>query len=246
MKRKILLLVCLLMAFNLLGVSAEENAKKFITGKQDYLILGSIHDINDDSVVMTVDQVIGSEDQTLVGTDIKVSKFLYSYCDEHAPGNFNNPIISDNVVISLEQKDNKYQVVNGAYKVDSNEYASCRVLVHEDMKDKDCLGELLKVTCYIRSNARVKEFEFDEEGRIYAVYPQTPEQCLKPVDDKGVSVVSEDNADALPTVPPPAPVDNNESYDDNRWIFAILILVVGVSGGLFVSFLTLKKNSVKK
>jgi len=82
----------------------------------------------------------------------------------------------------------EYTMKNGSYKVDSNEYANCKIIMHEDSKDEDCVVELLELTCYIRSNAKVKEFEFDDEGRIYAVYPQTVEQCVYFVDDSGSAI----------------------------------------------------------
>ncbi len=222
--------------------ASADGVEQILSGKQDFVILGSIKDIENDIIVVTVDYVLDSPESSLIGTDINVDKFSYSYCSDHVPQSFNNPIVSDNVVLSVDHSGDIYKIKNGAYKVDSNEYANCKIIMHEDSKDKDCVKGLLEVTCYIRSNAKVKEFEFDDDGRIYAVYPQTTEQCIYFVDDSGSAIIDIDVPDTLPTIPHSASSDKDASKNDLRWIYSIVILVIGSLIGVAAAYLYMAKK----
>lgn len=237
----VLLIVSVILTLNI--SASAESAADIIGGKQDFVILGSVKDIEKDVMEITVDYVLNNPQSELIGTDIKVNKFSYSYCSDHAPEEFSSPKVSDNIVLSIDKKSDKYTMKNGSYKVDSNEYANCKIIMHEDSKDEDCVEELLELTCYIRSNAKVKEFEFDDEGRIYAVYPQTVEQCVYFVDDSGSAISDIEEAEALPTVPQAAPDGQLPGKKDNRWIFAIVMLLCGSVLGVAVSYIRIiKKN----
>lgn len=192
------------------------------------VVLGTVKDIKDGIVTVTVDHVLGKTASDMIGKDIDVAQFTYTYCDEHSTSEFRNPKISDNIAISVLSADIGYELDEFAYKVDSNEYASCKIIVHEDIQDKDCIKELLEATCYIRSNAKVKDFEFDEDGRIYAVYPQTTEQCLQVVGADGTAIVNDNVPDTLPTVPPAAPEEAPHPPKDGRVIIALCIIVLGM------------------
>ncbi len=227
-----------------LSISAHAGTvSDMLGGNQDYTIMGSVKDIKDDTVVITIDHVLGMNSSDMIGTDVIVNKFAYTYCEEHSTSDFRNPIVSDNIVIDLKKEQNgEYAMANCAYKVDSNEYASCKIIVHEDIQDEDCLEDLLKATCFVRANAKVKDFDFDDEGRIYAVYPQSAEQCVRLVDDDGSSVVEEEIPDTLPTVPPAAPGDAPLQNSANHTTYAVIILIVGVLAGIGVSWIVIVKS----
>lgn len=246
MKKLISLLCVFLIVLSAVTVCANE-VKDMMSGKQDLVILGSVKDIKDGKVTVTVDHVLGRTGTKLAGTDIAVSQFSYSYCDEHSTSEFRSPRISDNIAISLnETEDGIYKMANCAYKVDSNEYASCRIVVHEDILKEDCIRPLLEATCYLRSNAKVKEFEFDEDGRIYAVYPQTAEQCVQVVADDGSAVITGDSPDTLPTVPPAAPTENQPHENkDNRWILALVLLGTGIVAGALAGYVIILRSNKK-
>lgn len=219
-------------------------ADDMLSGKQDHVILGSVKDIKNDIVTITVDHELGSVASPLVGKDISVSKFSYSYCDEHSTAEFRSPIISDNVVIALDAKDGKYTMVNCAYKVDSNEYANCRIIIMESETDDECATMLLETTCYIRSNAMVSEFDYDSEGRIYAVYPQTFEQCVRLAGEESEDAQKENAPDALPVVPNgPVQSEGEGAAPDHRGIYSILIMLVGAALGVGVSYLLYAKKN---
>ena len=241
--KKIILTACVIFCLTFSTLVFAGTVEEMLGGNQDYIVMGSVKDINSDTIIVTVDHVLGLNSSDMIGTDVKVAKFTYSYCEEHSTSDFRSPIVSDNIVIDLIKDANGgYYMANCAYKVDSNEYASCKIIVHEDIREEDCIKDLLEATCFIRSNAKVSEFEFDEDGRIYAVYPQTAEQCVQVVDDEGSSVTVEEIPDTLPTVPPAAPGDTPIQNNGNYTTYAIIILAVGVLGGMGVSWIIMVKR----
>ena len=216
--------------FNITALA--DGTDDMLKGNQDITVLGSVKDITSDKITVTVDYVLGRNGSELVGTDIQIKKFSYTYCEEHSTSDFRNPIISDNIVITLNSGESLYTIANSAYKVDSNEYANCKIVVLDKMDDDTCVKNLQRVTCYIRSNAMVNDFAFDSEGRIYAVYPQTAEQCLSTVDEDGAVINPEEHPENMPIVNN-APVQN-EAKDENpnRSIYALAIILIGAVAGL--------------
>ena len=237
MKKFIFLLTALVLCCVLAVSAGADTNDDILEENQDLVVLGSVKNIEKDYITITVDHVLGRRASELVGKDIMVEKFVYSYCTKHIPVDFSNPIVSDNVVISLDANEDIYTMKNGAFKVDSNEYASCKIINHADEINEDCIKALAKITCYVRSDTKVNEFEFDDQGNIYAVYPQSMQQCIRVVDADGNIVVDDVVEEANPdnrVVPGKAPVEDGA---DKRWIYAIIILVAGAAAGVLVSYI---------
>lgn len=226
----------LVFVFNLTAFAS--GVDDLLEGKQELVVLGSVKDITSDKTTITVDHVLSRNGSDLVGTDIKVKKFSYTYCEEHSTSDFRNPIISDNIVISLNAEDEDYSIANCAYKVDSNEYAGCKIIVLDSLGDEECIQQMQKVTCYIRANGMVTDFEFDSEGRIYAVYPQAPEQCFKLVDEDGTTINNEEAPEPIPVVNAKAESKDKEKALGNRSVYALAIVgggaVLGLIAGLII------------
>ncbi len=228
--KKYLALLCLICIFALsVNTSADTSSKPadMLKGKQDYIVLGSVKDIENDVITLTVDHELGKTSSDLVGVDIQISRFSYTYCEEHTTSDFRNPKVSDNIVISLNYADGIYTMANSAYKVDSNEYATCKIVVLNSVYGQDCVKELLIATCFIRSNAMVREFEFDSEGRIYAVYPQTEQQCVSVVDENGEEVITDEDTEAALPITPDLTQNVTAPKTDNRKTYSIIILIAG-------------------
>lgn len=241
--KRFIFVIALLFVFGItsLCASAETNTA-MLKGDQDYIILGSVKNIEDEFITVTVDHVLGQRASELVGDDIKIEKFIYTYCTNHIPADFCSPIVSDNVVISLDYKEEAYVMKNGAYKVDSNEYASCKIINHSDEYSEECIRALAQITCFIRSDTKVNDFKFDSEGNIFAVYPQSMQQCIQFVDGEGNVVVDDAVEEANPenrVVEAAAPADEGE---DNRWIYGILVLALGAVLGVAISYFYSKKK----
>ncbi len=233
MKRTLLIAVAILvlvLPFSAMAQTTED----MLQGKQDMVVMGSVKDIRDDIITITVDHCLGNNNSDLIGTDIQVEEFSYTYCEKHSTSEFRSPMISDNVVVSVNRSGDIYSLANAAYKVDSNEYANCKIIVLGGAEE-DCVNDLLSATCYIRANAMVNKFDFDSEGRIYAVYPQSPEQCLTTVSSQGQKLADEETPDELPAVPAPAPAQENQPTQDYT-MYTIIILVVGVFAGMAVAY----------
>ncbi len=209
-----------------------DGADDMLKGNQDITVLGSVKDITSDKITVAVDYVLGRNGSELVGTDIQIKKFSYTYCEEHSTSDFRNPIISDNIVITLNRGESLYTIANSAYKVDSNEYANCKIVVLDTMGDDTCVQDLQRVTCYIRSNAMVNDFAFDSEGRIYAVYPQTAEQCLSTVDEDGAIINPDEPAENMPIVNNSPASNEAKNEMPNRTIYALAIILIGAVAGL--------------
>lgn len=234
----------LVFAFNLTVFASD--VENMLAGNQDIVILGSVKDITGDKTTITVDHVLGESTSELVGTDIEVKKFSYTYCEEYSTSDFRNPIISDNIVISLNDEKGVYSVANCAYKVDSNEYASCKIIVLEGENDDTCIQEMQKVTCYVRANGMVSNFEFDSDGRIYAVYPQTPEQCFKLVHEDGTTVNNEETVEPISVVNGDEDSKSQEKSADSRSVYALAIIVGGAIVGMIAALAIRSKRANKK
>jgi len=243
MKKICTLFIVLLAIVTLNTCAFAEISKDIITGKQDFIVMGSVKDIKDGTATVTIDRVLQHDDSELVGTDIAIEDFKYSYCINHAPSGFNDPVISDNVVVSLDYTDDKYVVKNGAFKVDSIEYSSCKVLKYVDETNDECIRSLAEITCFIRSEGRVKEFTFDRSGSIYAVYPQTMEECIVSVDDEGKHLGDEVVTTVDDTVNPTAKSQNENNEADYKWIYAVSVFVIGAFIGLLVALWLAKKKA---
>lgn len=241
--KKAAFVLCIILVVSMQLCVMADGVDDMMAGKQDLVILGSVKDITGDFATVTVDHVLGRGASDLIGKDININKFSYTYCEEHSTSDFRNPIISDNIVISLNKDGEVYSIANSAYKVDSNEYANCRIVVLQSLHEEDCVKDMQEATCYIRANGMVNKFEFDSEGRIYAVYPQTVEQCVSVVDEAGESVASEETPDTLPTVPN-APMPNPEPIRaDNRGKYAVVIVALGAILGMGVSYFIYSRKS---
>ena len=242
MKKYIFLIAALLVLCLLATSVSADTEDDMLDGNQDYIVLGSVKNIEKDHIIITVDHVLGRRASELVGDDIKVNKFAYTYCTKHIPVDFSNPIVSDNVVISLDADGDIYKMKNGAFKVDSNEYASCKIINHADETNEDCIKALARITCFVRSDTKVNEFEFDDQGNIYAVYPQSMQQCIRIVDGEGNIVADDIVEEASPDnrVIPANP--NDDDTVDKRWIYAAVILVIGAVAGVIVSYICIGKR----
>ncbi len=244
MKKSLIILVSMVFFLFSTTVSANKNIE-IISKPEDYLVLGSVNDIDEESIVITVDQVLGVKASGLVGEKITVDPFTYSYCTYHAPYSFTKPSVSDNVVISLKTDGEKYVMANGAYKIDTTEYTSCKVISHTDEENEDCIRELAEITCFIRSNAKIKEFSFDSDGNIFAVYPQSMEQCVQVVDSDG-ELITNDEA-KQPILEHLEEQGENPQKEDTGEIpiYSVLIFAVGALLGLLGAYVAIRSKTPK-
>lgn len=237
--KKVLSLICFFVIV-LSCVSVYSNdAESIFDGEQDYLILGTVKDVSEDKVIITVDNTVGVKTPSLMGEDIEIERFSYSYCEEHTPSDFNKPKIGDNIFASVSKNKDRYAIANGAYKVDSSEIKNCSTLVYRDMRGEECLESSVKIAYFIRSNGKITNFKTDSDGKIYAlndgdkilVYPLVGNQCIKFVDDYGKVLDEAAEDDVMPIVPSNSQKNN---HHDRKWLAAIAIFSSGAILGFLV------------
>lgn len=239
--KRILSLICFLMIIMSYTAVYSDGAESIFEGVQDYLILGTVKDVSDDSVIVTVDNTVGTKTPSMLGEDIEIGRFSYSYCEEHTPSDFNNPKIGDNIFASISENGNKYSVENGAYKVDSSEIKNCSTIVHQNMNGEECLESSVKIAYFIRSNGKITNFKAGGNGRIYAlndgdeilIYPLSGNQCIKFVDDYGKIIDDVAEGDVMPIVPSPS---QEPHQHDKKWIAATVVFVGGAALGFLALF----------
>lgn len=226
-----------------------DSVKEIFSGNQKYLILGTVKDVKDGSVTVTVDNTVGSKEPSIQGKDISVNKFSYSYCAEHTPVEFNNPKIGDNIFASIDDSGDEYIIKNGAFKVDSSEIKNCSTIVHQRMSGEQCFEDAVKIAYFIRANGKITKFTSDGDGKIYAVsdddkiliYPLEGNQCVKVVDDYGKVISDSSEQDVMPIVPSASAKPPKE---DNRWLVASFVLLGGAVIGFFALYFLYAKKRI--
>jgi len=248
MKKVLSVMLFLFIIISSYAMVSAEGIEDIFDGDNDFLILGTVTGVADDIVAVTVDNTVGEKVASLTGKEIKIHKFSYSYCEEHTPTSFNNPQIGDNLFASISKDSDKYRIANGVYKVDSSEVKNCSTLVHQNMRNQDCLADAVKLAYFVRSNGKIKDFKVDSEGNIYAlkeddevlVYPLVGnQQCIKFVDNNGKILDETVHDDVIPIVPQPV---QEETPDNNKWIWATGIFVGGALLGFLVMIFIYSKK----
>lgn len=247
--KKFVLLLCIITVF-IIGLSAYAySADDILNGEHDLLILGTVKDVDSDTVTVTVDNTVGKDTPSLRTGDINIERFNYSYCEDHTTEEFNSPKIGDNIFASLCLKNGAYEILGGAYKVDSSEIKNTCVIVYQNMKGEDCLNDAVEISYFIRTNGKISKFETDDNGSIYAVndddkiliYPLPGNESIKIADADG-KIISEDfNDDVMPIVPN-SPIKENER--DNRWIVSSVIIALGTVAGLVIFYVLYAKKRI--
>lgn len=232
-----------------MGASAQTVADGIVQGTQDYLLLATISDITDNVItiepyhfIVRVDENGQELDDVLpLGQSMQIEKFRYSYCIEHAADSFNTPRLGDNIFISLSRKGNGYVVQNGAFKTNTVDYKILTFLAPADMRDQDCMQDLVALSYFVRTDGKVMEFSFEngsvkvlKDGRELLLYPSDKVKDL-------VTFISDDGKAVDNSKPQDIITDQameHKAPPDYRWLAALGVLLIGlVAGGTVLSVL---------
>ena len=246
-------LICIVFSlFITSNVVYADSVDNFIKGDNDLLVLATITDIVDNSVVIepfSCPKNRISDTDTVLPDTVTLSKFRYYYCSEHAES-FNVPKIGDNIIISLGKNGSSYYLKNGVYKTDTVDIKNIRVLVPTSAKGEDCEGKLVSLSYFLSTgcsydrfiyqNGMVKVNENNAEVTLYPSVKNT-EKLITYVGEDGKELSSKDGDVITSGI--------NLSLDDNEdmWIYAIITIIVGLIIGIIVvggvnKFIS-KKNS---
>ena len=221
---------------------AMGNISDITNGEQDFLVLGTVVDIDDKYVLLEHYQTIrfrnGIEKTFTRNDNIKISKFRYSYCEDHSDISL-TPRVGDNVFISLNRNGNTYTMVNGAYKISSVDYKMLTFYASESMKGNDCLADIVALAYFVRTNGTGRNFDFENgvlttklDDKVLTLYP------TENITDMVTFLDLEGNiVDAAVTKDVIIQGENifNSDSDDYRWIVACFVILLScISGGVVI------------
>lgn len=242
------------------GVSARDLALTTINDEHDMTVLATISDIDDESITADVYNSVGvlPGDKTQLAHSVKIKKFRYTYCSEHAQ-DYNTPKVGDNIFISLNAGEENgteplYEAVGAVYKTDTVDIRTLSVLAPDEMKNKDCMDDIVAVAYYIRSDGMQKEFNFGDgtvgitkEGKEIRLYPPDVKTQL-PIKyiDKDGKIVSTDKKQDVIAVNPNNPVGGIGAIDrgfvTGRRIIAVGIIAAGLIIGMIAVYIGATKH----
>ena len=224
-------------------VFADDNVSQIINGSQDYLILGTVVDINNTHVVLEHYQTVGTDGNTSRplkrNENISIDKFRYSYCSEHSDVSV-TPRLGDNVFISVNRNGNGYTMANGAYKISSVDYKMLTFFAFESMKNQDCMADVMALAYFVRTNGEKKDFSFENgtlttmvDGKKLTLYPtENITEMVTFLDNNGNIVEAAVTKDVI-IHGDTAQVENGNSY---RWIFACALILFSVAIGGVITY----------
>ena len=251
-------LMCIVLAAVLcctVGASASDIALSTVNGEHDMAVLATISDIDDESITADLYNSVGvlPGDKTELAHSVKIKKFRYTYCSEHA-SDYNTPKVGDNIFISLNAVEKSggeplYEAVGAVYKTDTVDIRTLSVLAPDEMKNKDCMDDIVAVAYYIRSDGMQKEFNFgdgtvsitkdDKEIRLYP--PDVKTQLPIKYIDKDGKIVSTDKKQDVISVNPDNPMGGIGAIDrgfiTSRRIIAVGIIAAGLIIGMIVVYI---------
>ena len=254
MKSKISRIVlCILCIFLITSnVVYADSVDDFIKGDNDLLVLATITDIVDNSVVIEPfsclkNRISGTD--TVLPDTVTLIKFRYYYCNEHAES-FNVPKIGDNIVISLGKNANSYYLKNGVYKTDTVDVKNIRVLVPTSAKGEECEGKLVSLSYFLSTGCSYDRFIY--QNGMVKVNENNAEVTLYPSvknTEKLITYVGEDGKEMPSKEKDVITGGINLTLDDNEdmWIYAIITIFVGLLFGFIIigglnKFISRKNN----
>ena len=145
---------------------AKNAVDSLIGSNAQYVILATISNITDNEFELTKGYSVKQPANAAIPDTLSVAKFKYGYCVEHAD-NYNNPQMGDNIIVALDYSNGEYRVSSDAFMVD-NTSKSAKVKIPEELKNRDCISELLSLGYYIHSDGARSEYEYSN-GLVYAI-----------------------------------------------------------------------------
>ena len=167
MAKKIISLFTALIILTSFNVCSAKNAVDSIIGTDaQFVILATVTNISDNTFELTKGFAIRQSENANIPDTITVTKFKYGYCVEHAD-NYNNPQMGDNIIVALDYSGGAYHISSDAFMVD-NVSSGAKVKVPEEIKNYDCINELLALGYYIHSGGERTEYEYSN-NLVYAI-----------------------------------------------------------------------------
>lgn len=258
------LLVCLLTVILLITAVTtcfgEEIAVNVLSDTEAHCVLATISDIDDNYIYAELYNTVADNQHidSVLPKILRIKKFRYSYCQEHADG-YNSPRIGDNIFATLKGDGNVYSVTSAAYKTDTVDERTLNFLAPAEMKNEHCLDDVVALSYYVRSNGLERGFVFDNgsvmlnrgDNTITKLYPADIKNPIpvKFVDMSGKVVEEKKQQDVID-------VSGNNIFED-LWgsynyelVFAKRVLSLGIIlagiilGMVVVYFVVVRKKKL--
>ena len=163
MKKMIIgLMLVMVFAFTATVGYCEEIAMNVLADTEAHCVLATVSDIDDNYVYAELYNTVADTQHvdSVLPKLLKIKKFRYSYCDEHADG-YNSPKIGDNIFATIRGDGAVYNVTSAAYKTDTVDERTLNFLAPDEMKNEHCLDDVVALAYYVRSNGLERGFVFD-------------------------------------------------------------------------------------
>ncbi len=252
MKKSIIALILI----TVLGVcsvgSAQGNVEAILEGNQDYILLATVVDFDDSSIIVAPYHVIRGEEDSAelppLNSNIAIEKFRYSYCADHSDV-ITTPKAGDNIFISINANGGQYTMAHGAYKISSVDYKLLTFYASESMKNSECLADIVALAYFVRTDGSMREFKF-ENGTLTAYRDDKP-LTLYPSDNlsdtvtflniQGKVTESVKTKDVI--------IDGEEGIEnraDYRWLISYGVILLGMIVGGIVVYNTASRDILNK
>ena len=151
---------------------------------ESHCVLATISDIDPDYVYAELFNTVAdtNHDESTLPKVLKIKKFRYSYCSEHAD-DFNSPKIGDNIFATVKKTGDVYEVTNAAYKTDTVDERTLNFYAPSVIKGEQCMDDIVALAYFVRSNGLEREYEFDN-GSVYVVRGDDSRTKVYPADIK--------------------------------------------------------------
>ncbi len=199
------------------------------------MLLATVSDIDDRYVYIEVYNTVGSEHTGDDYVDVlKVDKFKYTYCQEHADS-YNTPKIGDNIFVCLKNSGATYSVNGVAYKTDTVDARTLNIFAPVDMKNKECMADVVAVAFFVRSNGMDHGFVVKDgavsvvkDGAETKLYPSDIKNAIpvKYIDITGKNVDEVKQQDVINVTG--NPFENVWGTYDKEVVFAKRVLATGI------------------
>lgn len=199
------------------------------------MLLGTVSDIDDKYVYMEAYNTVGSEH---IGGDyadvLKVEKFKYTYCQEHAES-YNTLKIGDNIFVCLQKNGDTYRLNGVAYKTDTVDARTLNIYAPAHMKGKECMADVVAIAYFVRSNGTDHSFVIKDgavsvvkDGTETKLYPNDIKNAIPVIyiDSTGKNVAEVKQQDVINVSG--NPFENVWGTYNEELVFAKRVLAIGV------------------
>ena len=268
-------IVFIILAFAILvpgNVYAEniDYIESFIDGDQDYIVFGTIMEIDEDgNGVILVSEIVGNYNEAPAdadetdrsefdeeaeneadtsgvlehGSEIPVVNFTsYLYYDSDRC----SPRVGNNVLLSLKFGGNVYMIENGAFLVTDADYDSFMIKAPDNISAEG-MAEITAIYNYVKSNGRNSDLSI-RDGNVYTHEAGAEKELDVPMGIEFTNQSGETVGSSVPIQDGAEKKTKQFRLPGEKWMHALVIMVVGAVLGIVITkaFIKIEKKVDKQ